>query len=402
MSSLRFTFVIARYGAEILGGAERHARSIALRLAGRGHDVCVLTTCARSYRTWRNEYEPGISADGGVHVERFPVERGRRAGEGLLKQLSHLFPSSSFLSRAWVSAQGPEVPSLFRRLAEVQSSRDLFVFQQLLSYTTMVGLPGVAGRSVLVPLVHRERGVTGRVAIETLTRPLALFANTDEEADAIRDLAGTAAAPIRTVAVGLDEPPATGTTSVPRQPYLLFMGRTGKMKPLLNTWRALTSTPGLPPLERNGQSVPWSEVTLVITGEQSADASGLSNVVQLGFVDDQTRWDVLRGAEALVNPSLYESLSLILLEAWTVERPVIVNAKCEVTQGLTARAGGGIAVDFAAPTQAARRIAQGLASDAQPTDYGRSGRRFATTTFVWDRVLDAYEDAARTAIARRA
>ncbi|MFN7981977.1 MAG: glycosyltransferase family 4 protein [Vicinamibacterales bacterium] len=400
MTPLRFTFVIARYGTEILGGAERHARAVAERLAARSHDVRVLTTCATSYRTWRNEYQAGVTTEGGVTIERFAVERGRRASEVFLKQLTHSFPSSSVLSRAWVRAQGPDVPALLQRLSEERAQRDLFVFFQLLSCTTVTGLPRVAERSVLIPLVHRERGVTGRIAVETLARPAALFANTDEEARTIREVAA-ACAPIRVVAVGLDAPMPAGSSAKPVQPYLLFMGRTGKMKPLLRTWTALTTSSSLPPLSVNGRSVPWADVQLVITGEESSDAAGLPNVVQRGFVDDHTRWDLLRGAEALINPSLYESLSLILLEAWTVERPVVVNARCDVTTGLTARAQGGIAVDFAAPQAAARAIAEGLASEERRAEYGSAGCQFATSTFVWDRVLDAYEDAARAAAARR-
>lgn len=400
VAPLRFTFVIARYGAEILGGAERHARAIAIRLAARGHDVRVLTTCATSYRTWKNEYPPGVTSEGGVDIERFAVEGGRRVTESVLKQLSHLLPSSMALSRAWVSAQGPEVPGLLQRLEQEHAHRDLFVFQQLLSCTTMFGLPSVADRSVLVPLVHRERGVTGQFARQTLTRPTALFANTEEEAQTIRELAGAAAAPLRVVALGLDTPLPAGSSPLPAQPYLLFMGRTGKMKPLLRTWKALTTNRALSSLSVNGRPVPWSDVRLVITGEQSAAAADLPNVVQLGFVDEQTRWDVLRGAEALVNPSLYESLSLILLEAWTVERPVIVNTRCDVTTGLTARAGAGVAVDFASPAAAARAIADGLASEERRAAFGRSGQRFATANFVWDRVLDMYESAARATTRR--
>ena len=69
---LRFTFVISRYGVDILGGAEQLARSVAERLAARGHDVRVLTSCARSYRTWKNEAPPGIGPEDGVSVVRYP------------------------------------------------------------------------------------------------------------------------------------------------------------------------------------------------------------------------------------------------------------------------------------------------------------------------------------------
>ena len=73
---MRIAFIVQRYGTEILGGSEYHCRLIAERLAPK-HQVEVLTTCARDYVTWKNEYPAGETTVHGIPVERFAVARER-------------------------------------------------------------------------------------------------------------------------------------------------------------------------------------------------------------------------------------------------------------------------------------------------------------------------------------
>ena len=44
----------------------------------------------------------------------------------------------------------------------------------------------------------------------------------------------------------------------------------------------------------------------------------------------------------MVNPSAYESFSLVLLESWSLGVPVLVNASCAATMEHCERSGGGL------------------------------------------------------------
>jgi hypothetical protein len=77
---VKLAVIVQRYGADLSGGAELHARYVSERLA-RHADVEVLTTCARDYISWRNELRAGPDEVNGLSVRRFPVARPREKKE---------------------------------------------------------------------------------------------------------------------------------------------------------------------------------------------------------------------------------------------------------------------------------------------------------------------------------
>ena len=77
---MKVAIVVQRYGADINGGAEQHARYIAERLS-RHASVEVVTTCARDYVTWKNDLPAGVEQVNGIRVRRFPVAHERKPNE---------------------------------------------------------------------------------------------------------------------------------------------------------------------------------------------------------------------------------------------------------------------------------------------------------------------------------
>ncbi len=396
---LRFNFVVLRYGEEVLGGAEAHARDVATRLAARGHDVRVLTTCATHHESWANELPAGTFRDGNVEVQRFRVRRGRvRPFDEAMKSFTCAMPFSAELGRAWSALQGPTVPELVAAASSQAEARDLSVLFSWLYQPMQELLPRVAARSALVPLVHDEPITRTKLARQTLGAARLVFANTEEEWRRIAQIAAPKTPLGTIVAVGRDPaPPLDRSFRAPTDdPYLLCLGRMGKARPLLPVWRALMARAGRETIElESGEVVPFSRLKLLLVGERARHFSDLPNALGLGFVSEAERWQLMRRATALLNPSRTESLSLVLLEAWAAERPVVVNAGCDVTVGQCLRSGGGFEIDFGRPEAGAATLLARLRSAAERATMGALGKRYVSEHYTWDRVLGAYESAAR-------
>jgi hypothetical protein len=58
-------------------GAPKRTRAVSPKRFAANHDVEVLTTTARDYLSWKNEFPVGTSDVGGIRVTRYPVQKAR-------------------------------------------------------------------------------------------------------------------------------------------------------------------------------------------------------------------------------------------------------------------------------------------------------------------------------------
>ena len=107
-----------------------------------------------------------------------------------------------------------------------------------------------------------------------------------------------------------------------------------------------------------------------------------------GVVDESVKWGLLRGADALVSPSAFESFSIVLMEAWAVGTPVLVNSRCAVTLDHVRRSGGGLAFgDYAELEVELDRLSE---SPGLRTALGRAGQAYVDRHYHWHDVINRY------------
>ena len=70
-----------------------------------------------------------------------------------------------------------------------------------------------------------------------------------------------------------------------------------------------------------------------------------SDLVPLGFLPEEDKFDALEGARLLVMPFFYECLSMVTLEAWAMRKPILAYARCEVLKGQCLRSNAGLFYD---------------------------------------------------------
>ncbi|MEX2658838.1 MAG: glycosyltransferase family 4 protein [Acidimicrobiales bacterium] len=388
---MRLLFVVQRYGLEIFGGAEQATRMFASRMAARGHDVEVLTSCALSYVDWADHYEPGTSELEGVHVHRLPVTAPRedrffgplnaRVGAN-----PHVPPL--LLQREWLRAQGPLLDGQTEWLRANAGGFDVAVFFTYLYWTTAAGLPVASSivPTVLHPLAHDEPAFWLQVFDTTLRSATRMAYLTEEERDLVSRRLGTEVAG-RVIGIGSDlDPPLADPAPVRARlglgdrPYLAYVGRVDPAKGAVELFDSFVAYK-----QRNP-----GDLALLYVGEPIRPMPPHPDVFLTGFVDEPTKHALLAGSLALVQPSYFESFSMVLTEAWSLRRPALVQGACAVLRGQALRSGGAIPYEGFAELEAGIDLL--VADEARRDVMGAAGRRYVEARYGWDVVLDRYED----------
>ncbi|MGI8563742.1 MAG: glycosyltransferase family 4 protein [Candidatus Dormibacter sp.] len=381
---LKLAIVVPRLTDKIVGGAELLALWLAQRLLKVGHEVEVLTTCAVDHYTWKNVLPAGLDRIGEVPVRRY---RADERDIGLFAQLEHAIQGHYRLSREeellWLR-NGVVSSALEADLAKRASSYDAILALPYLFGTTYFAYATAPDRTVVIPCLHDEAYARLGVIAEMLGGARGLMFNSAPEADlALRFQKSLA--PSTVVGAGFDPPGPTDPELARRlydlpELFLLYVGRLegGKNVPLLLEnflrYRERRST----------------ELSLLLLGSGDVQFPAKRGIRQLQ-IDWQHRDSVYRAATVLCQPSRMESFSIVMMQAWLAERPIIVHAESPVTRGHCVQSNGGLW--FSIYPEFEEVLDRLLRSSQLRQTLGRQGRAFVLREYSWAAVVKRLETA---------
>ena len=332
---MRLAVVVQRYGAQLNGGAELHARFASEHLA-RHADVEILTTCAKDYITWRNEFEPGLEEVNGLSVRRFPVSQERDPNE-FGRRSERVFHKKHSIEDElrWLKSEGPTSPDLVSYIKQHKTNYDYFIFFSYRYYHAYYGIREVRNQSVLVPTAERDPALGLSIFGPTFRSVRAIMYNSFEERALIQQIATNQNVPNVVVGIGSEVPSRVHSRRFRQQRnffrrFAIYVGRIDENKgctELFNYFQRYMKV---------------GQLDLVLIGNPVMAVPSHPRIHHLGFVSDEEKFNAMAAADLLIMPSYFESLSMVTLEAWALGLPTLVNGHCDVLRGQVVRANAGL------------------------------------------------------------
>lgn len=386
----RIAFVVQRYGSDITGGSEALARVVAERMT-RYFDVEVLTTCATDHLSWKNVHPAGESDVNGVPVRRFSVEGERRLldfhriyDQILTRQLSEAE------EHEMLRHQGPVVPALIEYIGKNQKNYAAFVFFTYMYWPTVIGLPVVKDKALLVPTTHDEASLYLHV-LDHLFRatPHMLFNSEEERRLTLRrfTLPSTVG---RVAGMGIDEPSPGEPDEegwqavrdrIAGKRTITYVGRVENGKgcdELVEFFLRFAKEENRP------------DLLLLLIGKRTLPLPPHPQLYSTGFVSEYVKYRALAATDIAVTPSPFESLCIAALESWMHRKPVLANGRCPVLAGHCARANGGLW--YTNYPEFRETLLTLLREPSLRASLGAAGQRYVKDRYQWPHIEEIWRE----------
>ena len=333
----KIAIINQRYGLEVNGGSELYSRQIAEKLIAK-YDVEVLTSCAVEYVKWSNYYKEGVEQINGVTVRRFKTLHEREpkvfsALDSMMLSNPHI---EEEISEQWIEHMGPYCPELVEYVDKHQDEYEAIIVVTYLYYTAVKSIVRIKNKAIFIPTAHQEPFIHFDMYKKVFGAADAFVFLTDEEKDLVHSIFHNEDVPYEVMGVGVEVPEVVDSERFKKKynldNYLIYVGRIDEGKDCPRLFKYFLE------YKRRVKS----DLKLVLMGKAVCDIPKSPDIISLGFVSEEDKFDGIKGAKALILPSKFESLSISVLEAMTLSVPVIVNGICDVLKGHCVKSNGGL------------------------------------------------------------
>lgn len=351
MNTKKIAFIVVRYGKEINGGAEYHCRMLAERLKGK-YDTEIITTCVKNYLTGENYYKPGVETEDGLTIRRFLVNDINKISKAeqdeiyrkakpprRLRRFLYRIGILSFMSRFVSTWKWKLQYDIDLQRSGVFYSDDMinYIKENKDKYDVLISITAEyspfyfsamnAGEKLIsIPTLHLCRASFRGSIAQAISKTKYVGFNTTSEQKLAKKIFGHDLKNNGIISVGIEQIAPDDWETVKKEfklpdKYLLYVGRLERSK----TGKLLSYYEAYIKQHKGRETVP-----LVAVGQIFDDRAVSPNIIYTGFVTDAQKRSIIQHAHAIINPSKYESLSLIVLEALQDKIPVLVNGNCNV------------------------------------------------------------------------
>lgn len=378
--------IITPWFGRFAGGAELQARGVARELNKRGVPARVLTTCSLSPfdSWWQDHYEPGVYDVEGIETHRFATGKVREPYEAVIRKITRGQNLSAAEQNDFFD-YGINSSELVQAVAAyVNDSYELIALPYFhgLIHSVVNQYPG---KISLIPCFHDEPQFYWPATERLLANSKHIFFNSIEEKElAIRNYGrslGRSVVESVVTGEGVELPHSNGepkTLTLPDR-YFVYAGRKerGKNVHLLGEWF----------VEYAAKYPGDAKLVFIGGGDQSLVPAG-NRCLDLGFVSETDKLDVLKHSQGVINLSEKESFSLVIMEGWLCGVPSVVSAQCAVTRGHVSRCNGGLFVSNKDEFCEALKYLED--HDSVRQSMALNGQQYLAREFSFDAVLARY------------
>lgn len=382
---MNIAFVTPWYG-DIPGGAESECRRTVENLIKHGMSVEVLTTCVKEFLSdWNhNYYKEGIYELNGVTIRRFAVKERDTVRFDKINYKLMCNQSISIKEEQIFIQEMVNSPKLYAYIAKMVNHYDYFLFIPYMFGTTYYGSQVCPNKSILIPCLHDESYAYLSIYRKMFEKVRGIIFHSEQErvlANELYNLENVQSV----LGEGIDTNFVHDANRFKdkygiKNNFILYAGRkeVGKNVPLIIDYFC------------RYKKTSSSDLKLVLIGSGSVEIPSEfeEDIIDLGFIPLQDKYDAYAAATILCQPSINESFSIVIMESWLCNVPVLVNANCAVTKEHCVNSNGGLY--FKDYYEFIECLEFYLENQEISKKMGENGMRYVLDNFSWNKIIQKY------------